>query len=771
MDPDTHEEKFSLTVSAPTSDVIEAIRAIPISPVALARTPQPLRAEFPDGDHSSEFFTQASDRPQVVVAFNQPVVDFEAETTSIAVSGAAIASVAAHVAPGEQANAYLLTLAPDGEAPVTVRLVTGVACDAGGICTADGSSLSTVPTSRRILFSAPPVIESDTTFDVDENTTAVATLRARDPDTVSSRLVWSMPSDAPGADGTEFELSARGVLSLAEGKDFEAPDDAEGDGTYEVRVQVSDGDSTADALLEVNLANVNEAPAISGPATVAFDENDTRQVASYTATDPERAAVGWDLSGLDRLAFSIADGVLRFTATPDFEARADTDHNNVFEVTVEATDGTNTGELHVSVSLANVNEPGSVTMSSAQPETGRPLVASLEDPDGETSIAWSWASSGDLSNWTVIIGASSAQYQPRDPEDVGASLRATARYEDGHGSQEVSAISARPVRRFSASNVAPMFPTSESGRRSIDESAPLDSPVGDPVSATDSPGEPLAYSLIGDPGPFVIEEASGQLRTSALLDYESQPQHRHTVTVSVRDPSGESDTVALTIDVVDVNEAPLVSGDAVASFEENDTDAVASFTAVDPEGDAVTWRARGIDGDRFEITAGVLRFESPPDYDAPTDSGRDNTYDVIVEATDSDGLAGALPIAVSVTGVNELPEITGPSTPNAANNSTAAVATYVAADPERGAIGWDLSGDDRDFFSIDRGVLRFRRAPSFQMPRDRDADNNYDVVLEATDGIHTARKEVAVTVTKTTSPPLGEKAAAVVAGVRRSTSH
>ena len=167
----------------------------------------------------------------------------------------------------------------------------------------------------------------------------------------------------------------------------------------------------------------------------------------------------------------------------------------------------------------------------------------------------------------------------------------------------------------------------------------------------------------------------------------------------------------------------------------------------------MTWRARGIDGDRFEITAGVLRFESPPDYDAPTDSGRDDTYDVIVEATDSDGLAGALPIAVNVTGVNELPEITGPSTPNAANNSTAAVATYVAADPERGAIGWDLSGDDRDFFSIDRGVLRFRRAPSFQMPRDRDTDNNYDVVLEATDGIHTARKEVKVTVTKTTSPP------------------
>ena len=402
VDPDTHEEKFSLTVSAPMSDVIEAIRAIPISPVSLARTPQPLRAEFPDGGHSSGFFTQVSDRPQVVVAFNQPVVDFEADTPSIEVSGATVAEVGALAVPGEQAYAYLLTLAPEGEAPVTVRLVTGRACDDGGICTADGSVLSTVPASRRVRFNAPPVVEGDLAFDVDENTTAVATLRARDPDTVSSRLVWSIPSDAPGADGTEFELSARGVLSLAEGKDFEAPDDADGDGTYEVRVQVSDGDSAVTALMSVTVVNVDEPADISFSASggvtasdnaLGVDENHDGALAAFGASDPENK-VGltymWSLGGSDRGDFAITDaGVLSFAAVPDFERPADSGGNNVYDITVSALDSdNNTGTIAVTVTVDPVNEPPTIGGDAAASieEEGALLIGTYRAADPERAV-------------------------------------------------------------------------------------------------------------------------------------------------------------------------------------------------------------------------------------------------------------------------------------------------------------------------------------------------------------------------------------------------
>ena len=56
--------------------------------------------------------------------------------------------------------------------------------------------------------------------------------------------------------------------------------------------------------------------------------------------------------------------------------------------------------------------------------------------------------------------------------------------------------------------------------------------------------------------------------------------------------------------------------------------------AVDPEGDDLTWTLDGTDADDFDIAAGALTFKTPPDFEAPTDSGRNNGYDVTVQVTD-----------------------------------------------------------------------------------------------------------------------------------------
>ena len=47
--------------------------------------------------------------------------------------------------PGEPANAYLFTLTPDGDGPITLGLFANQSCASGGICTADGARLSEVP--------------------------------------------------------------------------------------------------------------------------------------------------------------------------------------------------------------------------------------------------------------------------------------------------------------------------------------------------------------------------------------------------------------------------------------------------------------------------------------------------------------------------------------------------------------------------------------------------------------------------------------------------
>ena len=108
---------------------------------ALAPQPVPLTAEFPASDHTSLFHTgcwgRAAGGRRLQPARGRLRRDV---SPSISVTGATVASVSAHVVAGEPANAYLVTLAPDGDGAISFRLDTGQACGAnGGICTADGT--------------------------------------------------------------------------------------------------------------------------------------------------------------------------------------------------------------------------------------------------------------------------------------------------------------------------------------------------------------------------------------------------------------------------------------------------------------------------------------------------------------------------------------------------------------------------------------------------------------------------------------------------------
>ena len=90
-------------------------------------------------------------------------------------------------------------------------------------------------------------------------------------------------------------------------------------------------------------------------------------------------------------------GALTFRESPNYEMPADADGDNVYEVTVAATDAdSNRGEKSVEVKVANVDEDGTVTLSAVQPRVGVSLTASLTDPDGGVSdLKWQWSNGGD----------------------------------------------------------------------------------------------------------------------------------------------------------------------------------------------------------------------------------------------------------------------------------------------------------------------------------------------------------------------------------------
>ena len=163
----------------------------------------------------------------------------------------------------------------------------------------------------------------------------------------------------------------------------------------------------------------NNPPTLSGDTSLQYAENGTGPVATYAATDPEGSQITWTLSGPDGADFSIIRGALTFNAGPDYEDPTDADGDNVYHVTVRASDDFNTVTLPVTVMVTNVNEPpqfaGSSTARSVPDGTGAgenigvPVEAT--DPEGDAltySLSESDASSFSIATSTGQLTTKSA---------------------------------------------------------------------------------------------------------------------------------------------------------------------------------------------------------------------------------------------------------------------------------------------------------------------------------------------------------------------------
>ena len=227
-----------------------------------------------------------------------------------------------------------------------------------------------------------------------------------------------------------------------------------------------------------------------------FDENNTGLVFQFAATDPEGQPIRWELSGDDADLFSIDGGALGFASSPDFESPADEDTDNVYDLTIGASDAEgNLTEVDVTVTITNVDEAGTVTLSSLEPEEEVRITATLADSDGIASkIRWQWARSTDgLSGWTNISGATTRNYTPVEA-DVGGYLRATANYEDRESTtvtKTVAAATDEPVVGIPRINRGPEFVNQDPTDRTVNENSAEAALVGDAVEtvAADKGGD------------------------------------------------------------------------------------------------------------------------------------------------------------------------------------------------------------------------------------------------------------------------------------------
>ena len=189
----------------------------------------------------------------------------------------------------------------------------------------------------------------------------------------------------------------------------------------------------------------NHAPEFTSTETGerSVDENTPAGTAiglPVAATDEHHVDVlTYSLSGSDADDFEIVRtlGQLLTGAPLDHEAR------DTYSVIVRVTDPSlESDETEVTVTVTNVEEPGTVRLSSAQPVVGETFDSDLYDPDGGVSgLSWAWERSADRTNWSAIAGVASSSYTPV-ADDAGNHLRVTASYADAR----VPARVRRPCR-------------------------------------------------------------------------------------------------------------------------------------------------------------------------------------------------------------------------------------------------------------------------------------------------------------------------------------
>ena len=161
-------------------------------------------------------------------------------------------------------------------------------------------------------------------------------------DWLPSHTVNLYPWDAGTEEGTEFSLSNAATSPQ------ETITSLRGTGKF-----------SNEPIATLTFTLQEAAPEITSATTFPVDEG-TTAVATLTAEDQDSAAadLAWSKAGgADAGLFTLsAAGDLAFTAAPDYENPDDADGDNVYEITVQVSDGDNTDTADLSVTLENVLE-------------------------------------------------------------------------------------------------------------------------------------------------------------------------------------------------------------------------------------------------------------------------------------------------------------------------------------------------------------------------------------------------------------------------------
>jgi len=256
------------------------------------------------------------------------------------------------------------------------------------VTASDGVNKPTeVPVSIEVLV--PPTIAPAASANANENVDGVVyTAQA-----VGQHLSYSLD----GEDAARFAIDAgTGALRFVSPPDFENPSDSDEDNVYNVTAVASTYNLQASQQLAITVANVLEAPVMVGDEAVETAENSTGTVYTAKGTAEASGTLTYTLGGTDAALFSIDanSGAIAFLVAPNFEDPLDDNGDNLYDLTVTASDGTlSSAPKSVEIAVTNVVEPSSVSVT----------VSPAQVAEGDaTNLVYTFTRSGDIGTALIV---------------------------------------------------------------------------------------------------------------------------------------------------------------------------------------------------------------------------------------------------------------------------------------------------------------------------------------------------------------------------------
>lgn len=527
-----------------------------------------------------------------------------------------------------------------------------------------------------------------------------------------------------GLDNDKFKIVGSKLLT-----NF-TPFDYETQNIYTVNVKSTDqGGLSVQSTILLYLNDINEAPTglTLDPASVFENETSGTFIGTFNTIDEDIVDnFTYTLEGgYDNASFQIVDNELQTNASFNYEVK------NSYTVNVRTTDkGGLWFESTFTISVLNVKEaPYDITLTpSTIAENATGVVGTLAALDSDLPVVHTFNIVGgaDYANFSITnnqLGVV-ASFDYETQKTAVVEIKAT----------DIDNLSYTEEFTINITNEWDCAPTAINiNASSFKEDAASGTLIGTFNSVDADEGDAFTYAFYPNattPDNNLFSIAAGnELRTNSTFDYETK--NIYTVNILTTDNGLMTFNQTFTINVTDVNEAPTGLALGITTFNENSATGtnIGTFTATDPDGDALTFTLapttsiNSYDNANFKISGNQLQTNASFDFETKF------SYQVYAIVTDPKGLSDEQLFTVTVVDVNEAPTAMAISSNSIDENAIADIGTLSTTDQDAGDtfVYTITGGADNAKFSITNDKLGTVAALDYETQK------TYEVIITVAD--------------------------------------